>query len=224
MSLKDKWKLLEGKFHQNTEAEGEEKKSTEEPAKASVAAETASDTDVFENLKNRQYSRSARNHKEKAISPTIKVLIFMGVLFIVLPYLLYVVYTNNKKQPESLNVDQVMVSKQKNEGQEKADEESQKEKESQDAQESKKKADDQAKEASKKAAEDAKKDLDKEDGNTSRQKPRNNQAAASYKVTAGDNLYRIAVRHGMTLNQLLELNGLQPNSKIVPGSTLRVYK
>lgn len=25
MSLKDKWKLLEGKFHQNTEAEGEEK-------------------------------------------------------------------------------------------------------------------------------------------------------------------------------------------------------
>lgn len=148
----------------------------------------------------------------------------MGVLFIVLPYLLYVVYTNNKKQPESLNVDQVMVSKQKNEGQEKEDEESQKEKESQDAQESKKKADDQAKEASKKAAEDAKKDLDKEDGNTSRQKPRNNQAAASYKVTAGDNLYRIAVRHGMTLNQLLELNGLQPNSKIVPGSTLRVYK
>lgn len=45
---------------------------------------------------------------------------------------------------------------------------------------------------------------------------------SSYTVQAGDNLYRIAVNHGMTLDELLQKNGLSANSTIQPGDTLQV--
>ncbi|WP_261805825.1 SAG1386/EF1546 family surface-associated protein [Lapidilactobacillus luobeiensis] len=44
----------------------------------------------------------------------------------------------------------------------------------------------------------------------------------SYTVKAGDNLYRIAINNGLTLDQLLQLNGLSSNSAIVPGQSLRI--
>ena len=44
----------------------------------------------------------------------------------------------------------------------------------------------------------------------------------SYTVQAGDNLYRIAVNHGMSLDELLELNGLSAGANIGPGTTLKV--
>lgn len=47
-------------------------------------------------------------------------------------------------------------------------------------------------------------------------------AANSYTVKSGDNLYRIATNHGMTLNELLQLNGLSANSSLTPGTVLKV--
>ncbi len=47
-------------------------------------------------------------------------------------------------------------------------------------------------------------------------------AAQTYTVQKGDSLVRIANRMGVTLNQLLEANGLQKTSVIVPGRQLKV--
>lgn len=47
-------------------------------------------------------------------------------------------------------------------------------------------------------------------------------AETTYTVKAGDNLYRIAVNHGLTLDELLQLNGLSSGSTISAGETLRV--
>ncbi len=44
---------------------------------------------------------------------------------------------------------------------------------------------------------------------------------ATYIVKDGDNLYRIAVNHGLTLSQLCKLNGLKPNSHITRGQVLK---
>lgn len=48
------------------------------------------------------------------------------------------------------------------------------------------------------------------------------RAAATYTAQAGDNLYRIAVNHGLTLDQLLQLNGMTEGASLVPGQTLRL--
>lgn len=48
-------------------------------------------------------------------------------------------------------------------------------------------------------------------------------ASSVYTVKAGDNLYRIAINHGISLNQLLSLNGFANSSvAIFPGQTLKV--
>ena len=55
--------------------------------------------------------------------------------------------------------------------------------------------------------------------------PRQASAAATteitYVVKDGDNLFRIAQNHGLTLDQLCRLNGLKPNSLIVRGQVLK---
>lgn len=47
-------------------------------------------------------------------------------------------------------------------------------------------------------------------------------AGSSYTVQAGDSLYRIAVSNGLSLDELLSLNGLNSSSTIHPGQTLKV--
>lgn len=46
--------------------------------------------------------------------------------------------------------------------------------------------------------------------------------ARNYKVRGGDTLYRIALKHGTTVAQLLAFNGLAAPSLIKPGDTLRI--
>ena len=48
------------------------------------------------------------------------------------------------------------------------------------------------------------------------------QGSAFYTVKSGDTPFKIAVRHGMNLNTLLSLNGLNTRSKIYPGQKLRI--
>ncbi len=47
-------------------------------------------------------------------------------------------------------------------------------------------------------------------------------ATSTYTVKAGDNLYRIAVNHGMTLSELLAANGLSSGANISSGQVLKV--
>ena len=44
----------------------------------------------------------------------------------------------------------------------------------------------------------------------------------TYTIKKGDNLYGIARKHGMSLNELLKLNGLTTKSKIFAGKKLKV--
>lgn len=47
-------------------------------------------------------------------------------------------------------------------------------------------------------------------------------ATGTYTVKAGDNLFRIAVNHGMSLSEFLQLNGLSQGASIAPGQVLKV--
>ncbi|WP_056968966.1 LysM peptidoglycan-binding domain-containing protein [Lacticaseibacillus thailandensis] len=47
-------------------------------------------------------------------------------------------------------------------------------------------------------------------------------AAGTYTVQAGDNLYRIATNHGMTLSQIQALNGMGSSTSVTPGQVLKV--
>jgi LysM repeat protein len=47
-------------------------------------------------------------------------------------------------------------------------------------------------------------------------------ASGTHTVRAGDNLYRIAVQHGISLSSLLQANGLAKTSTIYPGQTLKL--
>ena len=44
----------------------------------------------------------------------------------------------------------------------------------------------------------------------------------THKVQAGETLYRISQRHGITVDQLRKINNLGPNAKIYPGQELRL--
>lgn len=59
------------------------------------------------------------------------------------------------------------------------------------------------------------------DNATSTNNTNNNASAGTYSVKAGEGLYRIALNHGMTLNELKALNGLSSNL-IHPGQVLKV--
>ena len=51
--------------------------------------------------------------------------------------------------------------------------------------------------------------------------PTTKKQEVTYVVKNGDNLFRIAQNHGLTLDQLCKLNGLKPNSLIVQGQVLK---
>ena len=50
-----------------------------------------------------------------------------------------------------------------------------------------------------------------------------NRSDASYvQVQAGQGIYRVAVNNGLTVEQLAQLNGISPTTKLYPGQQLRV--
>ncbi len=51
-----------------------------------------------------------------------------------------------------------------------------------------------------------------------------NDAKVYYKVRKGDTFYSIARRHGLTVEELRDLNDLNKRAKLHPGERLRVYK
>ncbi|QLL70113.1 SAG1386/EF1546 family surface-associated protein [Lactobacillus sp. 3B(2020)] len=51
----------------------------------------------------------------------------------------------------------------------------------------------------------------------------NSSSAASYvKVQAGQGIYRVAANNGLTVDELAQLNGISPSTKLYPGQQLRV--
>jgi len=62
---------------------------------------------------------------------------------------------------------------------------------------------------------------EKQETNPDTPGPTAQKREVTYVVKDGDNLFRIAQNHGLTLDQLCRLNGLKPNSLIVRGQVLK---
>ena len=62
---------------------------------------------------------------------------------------------------------------------------------------------------------------EKQETNPDTPEPAAQKREVTYVVKDGDNLFRIAQNHGLTLDQLCRLNGLKPNSLIVRGQVLK---
>ena len=162
-----------------------------------------------ENLKNRQFSRSARNSGGKAVAPLSNVLLFVFLIVIVAPvlFMMWFSISNNSNQVKPRTADDVMLTKTV---------ETTTATPETTAATTKKEATTTANEATTTAPRQAE---------TTQQIPttqaQQNGNYGTYTVKAGDTLYRIAVNHGIDVATLKQINGLTGDN-IAPGTTLKV--
>ena len=162
-----------------------------------------------ENLKNRQFSRSARNSGGKAVAPLSNVLLFVFFIVIVAPvlFMMWFSISNNSNQVKPRTADDVMLTKTV---------ETTTATPETTAATTKQEATTTANEATTTAPRQAQ---------TTQQTPttqaQQNGNYGTYTVKAGDTLYRIAVNHGMDVATLKQINGLTGDN-IAPGTTLKV--
>ena len=163
-----------------------------------------------ENLKNRQFSRSARNSGGKAVAPLSNVLLFVFLIVIVAPvlFMMWFSISNNSNQVKPRTADDVMLTK--------TVETTTVAPETTVAPTTKQEAATAAPEATTTAPRQAE---------TTQQTPttaaQQNGNYGTYVVKQGDTLYRIAVNHGMDVATLKQINGLSGDN-IAPGTTLKV--
>ena len=163
-----------------------------------------------ENLKNRQFSRSARNSGGKAVAPLSNVLLFVFLIVIVAPVLFmrWFSIVNSSNQVKPRTADDVMLTK--------TVETTTVAPETTVAPTTKQEATTTAPEATTTAPRQAE---------TTQQTPttaaQQNGNYGTYVVKQGDTLYRIAVNHGMDVATLKQINGLSGDN-IAPGTTLKV--
>ena len=163
-----------------------------------------------ENLKNRQFSRSARNSGGKAVAPLSNVVLFVFLIVIVAPFLfmMWFYISNNSNQVKPRTADDVMLTK--------TVETTTVAPETTVAPTTKQEATTTAPEATTTAPRQAE---------TTQQTPttaaQQNGNYGTYVVKQGDTLYRIAVNHGMDVATLKQINGLSGDN-IAPGTTLKV--
>ena len=162
-----------------------------------------------ENLKNRQFSRSARNSGGKAVAPLSNVLLFVFLIVIVAPllFMMWFSISNNSNQVKPRTADDVMLTKTV---------ETTTATPETTAATTKQEATTTANEATTTAPRQAQ---------TTQQTPttqaQQNGNYGTYTVKAGDTLYSIAVNHGMDVATLKQINGLTGDN-IAPGTTLKV--
>lgn len=184
-----------------------------------------------ENFKNRQYSRSARNGKKQEVAPLYKVLLFLFLALLIIPFA--TIYWNEKTKgnPEPKTSEQVMANKQgtsSSSESEKAESEAvsvadagseesrRNEGSSAEASAVKEKEEEissppveQEEEVPQEAPESVETPANPEPEESLETAPENaGEYANTYTVQAGDNLYRIALNHGMDLEELKTVNGL----------------
>ena len=163
-----------------------------------------------ENLKNRQFSRSARNSGGKAVAPLSNVLLFVFLIVIVAPllFMMWFSISNNSNQVKPRTADDVMLTK--------TVETTTATPETTAATTKQEATTTTANEATTTAPRQAQ---------TTQQTPttqaQQNGNYGTYTVKAGDTLYRIAVNHGMDVATLKQINGLTGDN-IAPGTTLKV--
>ena len=165
-----------------------------------------------ENLKNRQFSRSARNSGGKAVAPLSNVLLFVFLIVIVAPvlFMMWFSISNNSNQVKPRTADDVMLTKTV---------ETTTATPETTAATTKQEATTTANEATTTAPRQAEQTTQAQQTPTTQAQQNGNYG--TYTVKAGDTLYRIAVNHGMDVATLKQINGLTGDN-IAPGTTLKV--
>lgn len=186
--------------------------------------------DEDEGYTNGNYSRTERKKADKAISPVLKSLWIFLALFIILPTGVYLWYTYNdqdttaaESESETLIVKENEADNSEEKQPEKESSESESESEESEVAEAKSESSQATSSESSQAVESESKPVEESAATESSQAAESKPAGDSktYTVKPGDNLYRIALNHGMSTDQLKTLNGLTTD-EVAVGTVLMV--
>lgn len=202
-----------------------------------------------EEMEEADQDTSEHKKKKSKISPILTGSVALLGLLIVVMIFFYVYYRGRDGAQVAQTSDQVTLQensndikdlnlkardsqKEKEEKEKKAEEEKQEQEKKEKEQERKKQQREEQRQQEREAEQARQQEQQQQQQQQTQQQEQSNQqqqtqqqqqsGGSSYTVQAGDNLYRIAVNHGMTLDELLQKNGLSANSTIQPGDTLQV--
>lgn len=187
-----------------------------------------------ENNENDKYSRLARKKAEGGISPILKSLFIFLALLIILPTATYLWFMNERGDAEEFKDDNDKITITQNSSSnepssEKKKSSSEKSSESEEtstleipAKSESKIEDEEVEEPEQPVPNEVVPETpETPEPEVEVEKPVVEETSNTYTVVAGDNLYRIALNHGMTLDQLKAANGISGNDVAV-GTVLKV--
>ena len=183
-----------------------------------------------ENLKNRQYSRSARNQPEREATTLSKVLLFMVICVCIVPFILFFwVNASRPQNPSPRTASQVSISRA-----ESSSASSSSASESSSAVASASSLESKASESgqglnnqqgeqphqNQQGQQQGQNQQGQQQGQNQQGQQQQNQGGTTYVVQAGDSWYRIAANNGVSLDALLAANGASLETTILPGQTI----
>lgn len=179
-----------------------------------------------ENLKNRQFSRVARNQK-KSVAPLSNVLMIIMLIVVVVPIIFMIWFYNHTKQPtiEPRTAESIMYSRSVAESESMSIIESESLASSlassSSAEENNSQEESSSTVESSQVESSSTQESSAVESSSEATKPTIDGNYQIYTVKAGDNLYRIALNHGMDLATLKQINGLT-GDEISVGMELKV--
>lgn len=177
-----------------------------------------------ENFNNRKYSRSARNTQKQEVAPLYKVLLFLFLALLIIPFATYYWSERSRTTPDPQTPEQVLMNKQSSESETESSETESSESavSSAESSESSSRSSSESEDSeSSKPVEAPVESQPVESEEQPESTPTDGEYTGTYVVKAGDNLYRIALNHGMDLEVLKQINGITTDS-IEVGATLKV--
>ena len=183
-----------------------------------------------ENLKNRQYSRTARNQPEREATTLSKVLLFMVICVCIVPFILFFwVNASRPQNPSPRTASQVSISRA-----ESSSASSSSTSESSSALASASSIESKASESgqgmnnqqgerpnqNQQGHQQGQNQQGQQQGQNQQGQQQQNQGGTTYVVQAGDSWYRIAANNGVSLDALLAANGATVETTILPGQTI----
>ena len=183
-----------------------------------------------ENLKNRQYSRTARNQPEREATTLSKVLLFMVICVCIVPFILFFwVNASRPQNPSPRTASQVSISRA-----ESSTASSSSASESSSAVASASSLESKASESghglnnqqgeqpnqNQQGQQQGQNQQGQQQGQNQQGQQQQNQGGTTYVVQAGDSWYRIAANNGVSLDALLAANGATVETTILPGQTI----